>query len=224
MTVLIVAIQNDLSSYFRSADSSASWNVVQYRHPLKALDNIGELEPDIILWSHGDFPRHWGTFIGAMRNQEKRGRFYLVSEKVFTEAELTKIQTLALEGYCHEGFYADEVLHFVRKYQTASARFTLQEQFIPLADSRGMLIQDKNGAFPVKDLELGNNEIKVTLAEAEYTTLPVLHTAAELIVIHGSSRERILVQIKSLVLNTLQLLVIGQYDVYAKILKASQRR
>lgn len=223
MTVLIVAMQHDLVSYYRSLDTSSTWKVLQYRHPLKALDNLAEIEPDIILWSQDDFPRHWGAFIGAMGNQEKKARFYLVSEHEFSEETIKKVQTLALEGYSHEGFFSDDVAHFIKKHQGSQVQALGVEIYLPLTDARGMLVQEKNGAFAIHSLELGKNELKAILVDAQYASLPQANMAAELVLIHGTKRMRLDVMVKHFILNTLTLGISGYSEDYAKLLKTVQR-
>ena len=47
---------------------------VRYRTPLKAMDNVDEVDPEAVIISAEDFPRHWKTiaqFIRSDRNKEK---------------------------------------------------------------------------------------------------------------------------------------------------------
>lgn len=40
---------------------------ITYKNPLKAMDNIDEVNPDIVLFSAEDFPRHWKPFLNLLR-------------------------------------------------------------------------------------------------------------------------------------------------------------
>ena len=46
---------DDLESLF----SEYEFALIHYRSPLKALDNIEEISPDIVVINARDFPRHW---------------------------------------------------------------------------------------------------------------------------------------------------------------------
>lgn len=63
MKVLIVAesefIIDDFSEYY----TKKGYDIIKYRWLMKALDNVEEIEPDIIVLSAIDYPRHWKTFV-----------------------------------------------------------------------------------------------------------------------------------------------------------------
>jgi hypothetical protein len=43
------------------------FETVRYRHVVKAMDNIDEINPDAIIVSARDFPRHWKIFVQFIR-------------------------------------------------------------------------------------------------------------------------------------------------------------
>lgn len=40
---------------------------IHYTNPLKAMDNIDEVAPEIVLFSAADYPRHWKPFLQLFR-------------------------------------------------------------------------------------------------------------------------------------------------------------
>ncbi|MEI6876327.1 MAG: PilZ domain-containing protein, partial [Spirochaetota bacterium] len=47
-------------------------DVVRYRNPIKALDNLDEVAPQIIIASALDFPRHWKIIADVVRSAKSR--------------------------------------------------------------------------------------------------------------------------------------------------------
>lgn len=45
---------------------------IHYRNPIKAMDNIDEIDPDIVLFSAEDFPRHWKPFLRLLRDEHTK--------------------------------------------------------------------------------------------------------------------------------------------------------
>lgn len=64
---MLVAEDKDLCKRFRSFFRPLNCNIVNYVNPLKALDNLIEVSPDILVYSTTDFPRHWKIFIKNIR-------------------------------------------------------------------------------------------------------------------------------------------------------------
>ncbi len=75
-------------------------DVIRYSHPIKAMDNIEEVQPNVILFSSSDFPRHWKTFLTFLRGQLYRDRcvFVLLTPECFSEDEAVKALHLGANG------------------------------------------------------------------------------------------------------------------------------
>lgn len=75
-------------------------NVVQYRHPLKALDNLEELRPAIVLYDVQDFPRHWKILVKFLREEFTKEEviFLLVSGQKVPLDEANKALFLGVNG------------------------------------------------------------------------------------------------------------------------------
>lgn len=168
MKILIVSAQAGLADYFRSQSEGAERTVVQYQHPLKALDNLAELAPDVVLWSHDDFPRHWKTFAAALVNEERLIRLFLVSEHELPAEEIKKRNALHIEGAAG-GFHSEELAEFLRRHDSPGIR---GESTIDLPNAAVYLVDDDFGAFLARKVRLRKTSLSACLVPAEYRVLP----------------------------------------------------
>jgi len=74
--------------------------VVHYRHPLKALDNLVETKPSIVLYDLQDFPRHWKILVKYLREEFQKDEvvFLLVSTGPAPLEEANKALYLGVNG------------------------------------------------------------------------------------------------------------------------------
>ncbi len=54
------------------------FDIIRYRSPVKALDNVDEISPDAVFISAGDFPRHWKTIVQYIRSDTGKDRTVIV--------------------------------------------------------------------------------------------------------------------------------------------------
>lgn len=75
-------------------------SVVHYRHPLKALDNLVETHPAIVLYDLQDFPRHWKILVKYLREEYRKDEviFLLVSNGPPPLEEANKALYLGVNG------------------------------------------------------------------------------------------------------------------------------
>jgi len=73
---------------------------VRYRNPLKALDNLEEIEPDAIVFSARDYPRHWKVIASAVRAQKNKEQCVLILLRgdLFPIEEAAKATELGVNG------------------------------------------------------------------------------------------------------------------------------
>ncbi len=69
MILMMVKNEGKLASGLSRALAPYGVNVIHYRHPLKALDNLTETDPRIILFDWVDFPRHWKILVKYLREE-----------------------------------------------------------------------------------------------------------------------------------------------------------
>ena len=78
--------------------------IIQYYNPIKAMDNLDEVAPDVVLFSARDFPRHWKPFLIFLRDSRARERcvFVILTGDGFDHEEADKAQALQVNGIVHE--------------------------------------------------------------------------------------------------------------------------
>lgn len=99
MKVVLIAESEDTINEYSAFLEEAGADVITYRWFLKALDNLTEIQPHIIIVSALDFPRHWKTIFthieaGAFKNQPL---VYLITDPSFTASEKKKAMYLGAQ-------------------------------------------------------------------------------------------------------------------------------
>src|SRR6056297_3862262 len=76
------------------------FDFIHYLNPVKALDNIDEIEPDLVIFSAEDFPRHWKPFIRLLRakHSKEEAVFILLTGENFSSEEASKATILDVNG------------------------------------------------------------------------------------------------------------------------------
>jgi len=78
--------------------------LIRYRHVQKAMDNIEEVDPQGIIVSAKDFPRHWKPLVSFVRSGRPKNICPIVILKgdAFSEEESNKAQALDVNGLVFE--------------------------------------------------------------------------------------------------------------------------
>jgi len=73
---------------------------VRYRDPLKALDNLEEIDPDAVILSARDYPRHWKVLAASIRAERSKEDCVLILLKGerFPFEEAAKAAQLGVNG------------------------------------------------------------------------------------------------------------------------------
>lgn len=79
-------------------------DIIRYRDPLKALDNLDEIQPDAIIMSARDFPRHWKPIVVNIRSKFNKSDCIIVLLKgeYFPMEEAAKAAHLEVNGIIRE--------------------------------------------------------------------------------------------------------------------------
>jgi hypothetical protein len=75
---MIVAEDRALKTRFNSFFGSMGYSAVQYVNPLKAIDNLDELAPDILICNAMDYPRHWKLLVKHIRDTRDRNQTVVI--------------------------------------------------------------------------------------------------------------------------------------------------
>ncbi len=76
------------------------FEAIRYRNPVKAIDNLEELEPDAIIVSARDFPRHWKVLTQTIRAEKDKNECVIVLLKgeTFPLEEAAKAVHMGVNG------------------------------------------------------------------------------------------------------------------------------
>ena len=68
MKALVISDRQEITDFVNPLLMNKSFDLIHYKSILKALDNIEEIQPDIIILSASEFPRHWKTLVGFVQS------------------------------------------------------------------------------------------------------------------------------------------------------------
>ncbi|MBN2051667.1 MAG: PilZ domain-containing protein [Spirochaetales bacterium] len=104
MKTLIVAEKEAVIDHIEKTLRPHGLDFINYRNPLKALDNLEEISPDIVIFSAEDFPRHWKPFLRLLREYKTKEAcvFILLKGESFDYDEAAKATFLGVNGVLQE--------------------------------------------------------------------------------------------------------------------------
>jgi DNA-binding response OmpR family regulator len=120
------------------------FDLIRYRHVLKAMDNVDEIDPSAIIISARDFPRHWKILVQFVRSQrskedcpivilkredfpleESSKAFFLGVSGIITEALENPEEVDRLQGILSRYIPVEEKRKTRRHYAGSGKRFGL---------------------------------------------------------------------------------------------------
>ncbi|GMO54788.1 MAG: hypothetical protein Ta2G_13780 [Termitinemataceae bacterium] len=121
----LLLVLDSADQYYRITEyvKTLGFDIIWYRHILKAMDNLEEIAPDGIFISAVDFPRHWKTLISFFRSthHSSDSPVVLIHGKKFTEKEMEKAKYLDINCLLSESFTdEDESLDKLRRVLQAT--------------------------------------------------------------------------------------------------------
>ena len=104
MKILLVSERDELRQFIKQNFIPRGAEIIQYYNPIKAMDNLDEVDPEVVLFSARDFPRHWKPFLVFLRDTRTREQcvFVLLRGDDFDHQEADKAQALAVNGIVDE--------------------------------------------------------------------------------------------------------------------------
>ena len=101
---------------------------IHYKNPLKAMDNLEEIEPDLVFFSAQDFTRHWKPFLVVLRQVCPREKtlFFLLKSPSFSFEEAAKASHLKVTGIFPESL--DNLAEMENLYDLLGRKNLLFEQ------------------------------------------------------------------------------------------------
>ena len=100
MKLLMVFSADDNCNIISRSIRPLGFEMIRYRHVLKAMDNIDEINPSAILVSARDFPRHWKFLVQFVRAERANETCPIVILKGgnFSTEEMTSAYFLGASG------------------------------------------------------------------------------------------------------------------------------
>lgn len=101
MKAIIISDDDSFIQKINDVLISFSYDVIIYKWLLKALDNVEEIRPDIVIISAYDYPRHWKTFAQFSKAKIAGAdpQIILFAPADFSESEIDKAKALGIKGY-----------------------------------------------------------------------------------------------------------------------------
>ena len=113
MKILLVIEQDNTRDQIIEHLAPRGFDFIHYRNPIKAIDNIEEIKPDLVIFSAADYPRHWKPFITLQRSlfSKDESVFILLKGDYFSSEESTKASVLEVNGIISDNFSDLSVLN-----------------------------------------------------------------------------------------------------------------
>ena len=104
MKILLVSERDELRHFIKSNFIPRGAEIIQYYNPIKAMDNLEEVDPEVVMFSARDFPRHWKPFLVFLRDTKPRDQcvFVILRGDDFDHEEADKAQALGVNGIVDE--------------------------------------------------------------------------------------------------------------------------
>lgn len=195
MKALLVADNNLVIDNISQILETAGYDVIIYNWLLKALDNIEEISPHLIVVSAKDYPRHWKTLAqyASMGFRSYKPQIILYAEGGLSDDDMQKAKTLNIRGV----FESVDVkgLDQLRNILTKESDIfsgSLTEEEIPTVDNL-LTINEEN--LPEEHITISEKqesieqEIQENSAEEQTETEPKAETELEINICQESSVE-----------------------------------
>ena len=116
MKLLLVLGSDDNYDAISETIKSLGFELIRYRHVLKAMDNIDEIDPAAIIISARDFPRHWKILVQFVRNERSKEACPIIILKGggFSTEEMSKVFFLGANGVASDTLEAQEDIDCLR--------------------------------------------------------------------------------------------------------------
>jgi len=90
--------------------------LIRYRHVLKAMDNIDEIDPSAIIISARDFPRHWKVMVQFTRTERSKEAcpIIILKGESFSAEETSKAFFMGVNTVVNDALERDEEIYRIK--------------------------------------------------------------------------------------------------------------
>ena len=116
MKALIINEDNFVTEELNSILKEKNIEIINYSWLLKAMDNIEEIQPDIVITNASEYPRHWKILAQFIKSGivGKKILFFLYTPYSLCDIELKKAEALDVD-YILSSFEEDEIKNVFNK-------------------------------------------------------------------------------------------------------------
>lgn len=116
MKFMLVSESTTLKPFLQKHFAAQQAEVIHYDNPIKAMDNLDEVDPSVVLFSATDFPRHWKPFLIFFRNTYGRHEavFILLIGENFGPDEAAKAEHLVVNAVVDEDLSDQRAVERIR--------------------------------------------------------------------------------------------------------------
>jgi len=113
MKLLLVLGSDDNYDAFAQTVAPLGFELIRYRHVLKAMDNIDEIDPAAIVISAREFPRHWKILAQFVRNERSKEAcpIIILKGENFSAEETSKAFFLGVNGVISDTLEREEEIY-----------------------------------------------------------------------------------------------------------------
>ena len=113
MKLLLVLGSDDNYDAFAQIIAPLGFELIRYRHVLKAMDNIDEVDPSAIVISARDFPRHWKILTQFVRNERSKEAcpIIILKGESFSAEETSKAFFMGVNGVISDTLEREEEIY-----------------------------------------------------------------------------------------------------------------
>lgn len=122
MKILLVSEDKALKGSLKSLEKSYYADVIQYQDAHKAMDNMDEIDPQVVIFNALDFPRHWKVAVKMLRAQKnyRQAIFVLLIADNFRHEDAMKASWLGVNGLISllelESGMTDSLVDLIQRY------------------------------------------------------------------------------------------------------------
>jgi hypothetical protein len=100
MKALIITEDDSIINAVSPVIKSCGYDIIVYRYLLKALDNVEEIAPNLVIISTAEYPRHWKIFVQFTKSGIGGivPKILLYNSRPLTNDEKDKARTLGVFG------------------------------------------------------------------------------------------------------------------------------
>ena len=104
MKALVISDRQEIIDFVTPLLKDKGFDLIHYRWIIKALDNIEEIQPDVIVLSAMEYPRHWKTLAGFVQSGIGGNdvKMYLYDTEPLSEEDSKKACDLGILSFENE--------------------------------------------------------------------------------------------------------------------------